>query len=151
MFHRHIFYICTIVIFKSVSRRFQNFCCSIQVLKNTMLVGWMQQDVSWRNSAKAKFILQPLPWGFALLLPLHRPPLLLTPPPASGWQLDSPVILSSAQRWEGQADWLTPGAVRCNPQLRATNWAFFLSPLCFLFSYLSIYPPNNLLLPTLWL
>lgn len=66
-----------------------------------------------------KFRVDILSSGFAFLH--HRPPLFLKPPPAPGWHLDSLVILQSVQRWEEQTDWLTPGAVRANPQLKATS------------------------------
>lgn len=113
----------------------------------------MQRNMYFRGiPASANFITSNLfTLGVALLLLLHRPPLLPTPPPARGRQSDSPGILPSAHRWEEQADWLTPGAVGANPQATGCSLRFLS-----LSSLLSLYispstPQATLLLPTLCL
>lgn len=55
------------------------------------------------------------------------------------------VFLPPALRWE-RADWLTPGAIRSNPQLLATKLTFppFFFSICPLTNKQTVFPPNTL-------
>lgn len=103
------------------------------------------QQRCWINSAKASQASSPPTPSFGLGPPAPSPSSSSAADsslPAPGWQLDCPVILPSAQRWEERADWLTPGAVRSNPQLQATNWGFVSFSLL-LSLYITLYTPQT--------
>lgn len=88
------------------------------------------------------------PWLFRSPPPFFPPPLLLSSP----WLPVRTVVvfLPRALRWE-RADWLTPGAIRSNPQLLATKLTF---PAFFLRFFPQSAPSQTnkqtVFLPTLW-